>query len=132
MVRRRSPVRSRTTAPESDFQTKHRLFDGTRKARPIDFPPLIQKNSARLRALICFGGGGSSQRFLWQQPFSQKGCYPMQFLPYFLRPLSTFPSVRANVSAFVDYEIFLPPATFSQITILLFLNDIFLCLCLGL
>ena len=23
--------------------------------------------------------GGSSQRFLWQQPFSPKGCYPLRF-----------------------------------------------------
>src|SRR3990167_2911003 len=109
----RSRVRSPVLAPESDFQTKRRLFDGTREARPTDFPPQNSGFLARLRALICFGGGGSSQRFLWQQPFSQKGCYPMQFFPYFPRPLSTFPSVRANVSAFVDYEIFPPPATFS-------------------
>jgi len=46
-------------APESEFQTKDQLFDGTREARPTDFSPLIQTNSARLRALICFGGGGS-------------------------------------------------------------------------
>ncbi len=56
----------------------------------------------------------------------------MQFFPYFPRPLSTFPSVRANVSAFVDYEIFPPPATFFRITILIFQHDIFPCLCLGL
>jgi len=40
--------------------------------------------------------------------------------------------IQANVSAFVDYEIFPPPATFSRITILIFLNDILPCLCLGL
>src|SRR3990167_4355763 len=108
----RSRVRSPVLAPESDFQTKRRLFDGTREARPTDFPPQNSGFLARLRALICFGGGGSSQRFLWQQPFCSKGCYPMQFFPYFPRLLSTWTSVRANVSASFENEKFLPLATF--------------------
>ncbi|MFO0743806.1 MAG: hypothetical protein U0469_02010 [Candidatus Paceibacterota bacterium] len=49
-----------------------------------------------------------------------------------MRPLSTFPSVRANVFVFVGSWIFPPQATFLQITILLFLHDKFLSQYLGL
>ena len=55
---------------------------GTREARPTDFPPFFQTNSeflARWRALIFRRGGGSSQRFLWHRPFSQKGLNQKQF-----------------------------------------------------
>ncbi|HAE36704.1 TPA: hypothetical protein DCX66_00250 [Candidatus Nomurabacteria bacterium] len=90
------------------------------------------KNPARLRALFCFGGGGSSQRLFWQQPFYPKGCNPMQFFSYFEPLLSIPASVRANVFVFVDYEIFLPRATSSRIIILLFQYDIFLFQYLGL
>ena len=47
-------VRFPLPAPESDFQTKHRLSGGTREARPTDFPPQNSGFLVRLRALICF------------------------------------------------------------------------------
>src|SRR3989344_129786 len=50
---------------ESDFQTKDQLFDGTREARPTDFPPQNSGFLARLRALICFGGGGSKSNAIF-------------------------------------------------------------------
>src|SRR3989338_1221488 len=54
---------------------------------------------------------GSSQRFLWQQPFSIKGHYPLRFLRGLKRLLSSFGRVRANHSAFVQSASFSRPAT---------------------
>src|SRR3989338_2083977 len=99
---------------------------GTPKGRAKDFLGGLQGNSpnpAPKGARFCFGGGGSSQRLFWQQPFYSKGCYPMRFFPYPEPRLSIFASVRANVSAFVDYEIFLLPATFSRKAVWLFQYD---------
>src|SRR3989344_808956 len=64
-------VRIPPEAPQSNF--------------PI-FPRLIRRRVAPqstagqgFRALRARPSGGSSQRFLWQQPFSLKGCYPLRF-----------------------------------------------------
>ena len=56
----------------------------------------------------------------------------MQFFPYSGLYLSIFPSVRATIFVYLPNEKFLSPATFFQITILIFQNDKFPFLCLGL
>src|SRR3989338_8339833 len=103
-----------------------KLEGGTREARPTDFPPFFQTNSeflARLRALIFRRGGGSSQRFLWHRPFSQKGLNQKQFCLYSVRLPTSFGKVRANHFACVKGCRFLLRATSWKVTILIFLYD---------
>ena len=48
--------------PEQNLTAFDEPRCGTREARPTDFPPFFQRiseNSARLRALFCFGGEGA-------------------------------------------------------------------------
>ena len=89
-----TPVRIRLAAPEPDVQIFWKPFFGRLKAPPIDFVARRARRGSPKR--------GSSQRFLWQQPFSLKGCYPLRFFLCFERNLSTFPAVRASHSAFVQ------------------------------
>src|SRR3990167_11565466 len=101
---------------------------GTREARPKDSRRIFQTNSeflARWRALIFGQGGGSSQRFLWPRPFSQKGLNQKQFCLYPVRLLTSFGKVRANHFACVKDCRFLLRATSFRITTFLFANDIF-------
>src|SRR3989344_2539675 len=56
----------------------------------------------------------------------------MQFFPYSGLYLSTFASVRATIFVYLANEKFLFPATFFRITILIFQNDKFPFLYLGL
>src|SRR3989304_5758614 len=107
---------------------------GTREARPTDFPPFFQTNSeflARWRALIFRQGGGSSQRFLWHRPFSQKGLNQKQFCLYSVRLLTSFGKVRANHFACVKDCRFLPRATSFAKVVFLFQHDKFLFQYLG-
>src|SRR3989344_4986086 len=58
--------------PEQNSTAFSKPEGGTREARPTDFPPFFQTNSeSRLRrdGLFFRQERGSSQRFLWQQPF---------------------------------------------------------------
>src|SRR3990167_2122986 len=71
---RGSSVRIRRVAPESEFQTKDQLFGRTREARPTDFPPQNSGFLARLRALICFGGGGSQKNIIANAIFPNLLC----------------------------------------------------------
>src|SRR3989338_8695988 len=99
---------------------------GTREARPKDSRRISPTNSeflARWRALIFRQGGGSSQRFLWRRPFSQKGLNQKQFCLYFVRLLTSFGKVRANHSAYVKDCRFLLRATSSRTTVFLFAHD---------
>ena len=48
--------------PEQNLTAFDEPRCGTPEGRPTDFPPFFQRiseNSARLRALFCFGGGGA-------------------------------------------------------------------------
>ena len=105
LFHKRSREGSVVVMSESDFLEISQFFRGRRKAPPTDFPPFFQTNlerRLRRRALFSRQEAGSSQRFLWQQPFSQKGCYQKQFCPRIVRLLSILSSVRANNSAFVQ------------------------------
>src|SRR3990167_421551 len=114
-------VRFPSPAPELDFWIFDQPFRGRRTAPPIDF--------GGFRALHARPSGGSSRTLVRQQPFSQKGCYPLRFFQDLKRLLSSFPSVRANHSAFVQVLYFARPATSFRKAVLLFLRDIFLGLC---
>src|SRR3989344_988677 len=103
-----------------------KLKCGTREARPKDsrrIPPMNSEFLARLRALFFRQEAGSSQRFLWLRPFSQKGRYPVRFRLGFEPLLSSFGKVRANYFACVKKWRFLLRATSFPITIFLFVND---------
>src|SRR3989338_150896 len=107
---------------------------GTREARPNGFrlnfaqnpkgnSPKMNPNPARWRAPVFRRGGGSSQRFLWRRPFSQKGLNQKQFCPIPVRLLTKIGKVRANHSACVKDCRFLLRATSFLITTFLFVND---------
>ena len=72
------------------------LFLWRRVAPTKRFAPFLIHFLARLRAVFCCGGGGSSQRFLWRRPFWQKSRYSQQFCPLFARFVPTLKTVRAN------------------------------------
>src|SRR3989338_4353235 len=119
-------VRFLPGAPKQNLTAFSKPEGGTREARPTDFPPFFQTNSeffARLRALIFRQGGGSSQRFLWHRPFSQKGLNQKQFCPRIERLLASFGKVRANHSACVKERSFLPQETSWKVTVLIFQCD---------
>src|SRR3989344_3480628 len=100
---------------------------GTREARPKDSRRTSSSNSeflARWRALIFRRGGGSSQRFLWPRPFSQKGLNQKQFCLYSVRLLTSFGKVRANHFACVKDCRFLPRATSFAKAIFVFLGAV--------
>src|SRR3989344_4048249 len=69
-------------------------------ARPIR-PREARKGMETLARRTRHGSpsAGSSQRFLWQQPFSTKGCYPLRFLRGFKRLFFILLSVRAHPSS---------------------------------
>src|SRR3989339_1622678 len=119
-------VRVLAGAPKQNSTAFSKPEGGTREARPTDFPPFFQTNSeflARLRALIFRRGGGSSQRFLWRRPFSQKGLNQKQFCPRIERLLASFGKVRANHFACVKERSFLPQETSWKVTVLIFQCD---------
>src|SRR3989338_10732563 len=101
---------------------------GPREARPKDsrrIPPMNSEFLARWRALIFRQGGGSSQRFLWHRPFSQKGLNQKRFCPIPVRLLASFGKVRANHFACVKDCRFLLRATSFVKAVFLFKYDIF-------
>src|SRR3989344_3137893 len=119
-------VRFSHPAPIQNSTAFSKPKGGTREARPTDFPPFFQTNSeflARLRAPVFRRGGGSSQRFLWHRPFSQKGLNQKQFCLYSARLLASFGKVRANHFACVKDCRFLLRATSFRTTAFLFVND---------
>src|SRR3989344_3124848 len=113
-------VRIPPRAPIQNSTAFSKPEGGTREARPTDFPPFFQTNSeflARWRAPVFRQGGGSSQRFLWHRPFSQKGLNQKQFCLYFVRLLTSFGKVRANHSACVkDCRLLLRATSFRTTT----------------
>src|SRR3989344_5242053 len=126
LAKDRMGVRFPLAAPKQNSTAFSKPEGGTREARPTDFPPFFQTNSeflARWRAPVFRRGGGSSQRFLWRRPFSQKGLNQKQFCLYSVRHLTNFGKVRANHSACVKDCRFLPRATSFRITTFLFAND---------
>src|SRR3989344_3110063 len=112
----RIEVRFLSRAPKQNSTAFSKPEGGTREARPTDFPPFFQTNSAflaRWGALIFRRGGGSSQRFLWHRPFLQKCLNQKQFCLYSVRLLTSFGKVRANHFACVKDCRFLLRATSS-------------------
>src|SRR3990167_5447801 len=105
--------------PEPYFAVFRKPFRGRLAEPSIDFGACFQSRSAQRAAPRGWPKRGSTQRLLWRQPFSQKGCHHLRFFPVFGRNLASFPSVRPNHSAFVQVWRFAPPETSFQSSVLL-------------
>ncbi|PIT96689.1 hypothetical protein COT82_01735 [Candidatus Campbellbacteria bacterium CG10_big_fil_rev_8_21_14_0_10_35_52] len=79
-----------------------------------------QDLSARRDAPRGWPRRGSSRTLVRQQPFLEKGCYPLRFSQEKKRLLSILSSVRANRSAFVQGWSFALPATSFRKGVLIF------------
>src|SRR3989338_1765806 len=124
-------VRFRSPAPELDFPVFDQRIGGGGQVPPFVFPPTNPLRAGRAGAPRGWPRRGSSRTLVRQQPFLEKGCYPLRFSQEKKRLLSILASVRANHSAFVQDCSFVPPAISFRSTTLLFLGDIFLGLCLA-
>src|SRR3989338_1459023 len=124
-------VRFPPTPPRLNFPVFDRRIGGRHEVPPIGFAGGNPLRSARAGAPRGWPRRGSSRTLVRQQPFLEKGCYPLRFSQEKKRLLSILASVRANHSAFVQDCSFVPPAISFRSTTLLFLGDIFLGLCLA-
>src|SRR3989338_6646388 len=104
-------VRFRSPAPELVFPVFDQRIGGRHKVPPIGFSPTNPLRSARAGAPRGWPRRGSSRTLVRQQPFFEKGCYPLRFSQGLKRLLAILSSVRANHFAFVQNGLFVLQAT---------------------
>jgi hypothetical protein len=75
------------------------------------FQPGFGRRLRRLQRLFR-RGGGSSQRFLWHRPFSQKGLHQKRLRQDVKRLLATLGAVRANLLPCVKEDDISPSSDF--------------------